>query len=378
VPATPLSRPDGRGLRLLVTVTFNPNQLRSHLLPLSGMDEVESIVLVSDVEPPPLEKVRAVVPSARRRRLLGRAGAKLATCLDLARASRFDWVIGFNLVPHGLNAGIVARRTGTRSLYHMIGGELEWRGGGHGSENGVLGRLPRPVPPLERALLRQIGRQTAVATMGPRGREALVRRGIPPERVHVIPPSVDLDRFGSLERAEARWDVVTVGRLSPLKRTSDLLSAIALLGDRGLRVRAGIAGGGPLRDALEAEARGLGVSDRVELLGPVDRVEDVYAQARVFALTSSFEGLPIAMLDAMAAGLPVVASDVGEIGTVVDDGRNGLLYPSGDVEALAGRLWTALAADGPAGRLAAAGAADVAAGFSAGRVGEIYRAVLAG
>jgi glycosyltransferase involved in cell wall biosynthesis len=365
------------GLRLLVTVTFNPNQLRSHLLPLVGMDEVESIVLVSDVEPPPLPKVRAVVPSPRRRRLLGRAGAKLATCLDLARKTPFDWVIGFNFVPHGLNAELVARRAGTRSLYHMIGGELEWRGGGHGSENSVLGRLPRPVPLLERALLRQIGHATAVATRGPRARETLVRHGIPAARVHVIPPSVDLERFGSVTRADVRHDIVTVGRLSPLKRTSDLLQAVALLGRDGMTVRMAVAGDGPLREPLLAEARALGVHDRVELLGQVDRVEDVYAHARVFALTSEFEGMPIAMLDAMASALPVVASDVGEIGTLIDHGRNGLLYRCGDVEALAEQLRVVLSDEERARALAGAAATDVALGFSEQYVAECYRRVFA-
>jgi glycosyltransferase involved in cell wall biosynthesis len=365
----------GPGLRILVTVTFGANQLRSHLLPLVALPEVESITLVSDVEPPPLSKLRSVVPSSRRQRVLTRAGSKLALCLSLARRERFDWVIGFNLVPHGFNAQLVGRRTGTRSMYHMIGGELEWLGGGYRSDNRVLSRLPRPAQPLEAAMLRQARQASVVATMGPAGRETLVARGFDPRRVHVIPPSADLDRFRGVGRGTA-YDLVTVGQLNGRKRTADLLQAVALLGRRGRTVRAAIAGQGPLLAELQALARSLGIADQIDFLGHVDKIEDVYASARAFVLTSAFEGLPSAMLDAMASGLPVVSSAVGEIGRVIESGRNGLLYEAGDVDALAGQIERVLDAPEEAARFAAEARAAVEREYSVDRVALVYRDVL--
>ena len=365
-----------RQLRLLVTVSFNPNQLRSHLLPLIGLPEVASITLVSDAEPPMLDKVTSVVPSRKAVRLLGRAGSKLALCAGLARREQFDWVLGYNFVPHGFNARVAARVGGTRSLYHMIGGELEWRGGGHGSENNVLGRLRRPHPRLERLLLGQIARCTRIATLGPGGRQALIDAGIDPDRVIVVPPSVDTERYRPQENLSPKWDVVTVGRLSPLKRTADLLDAVARLRLVNPDLRVAIAGDGELRDELRGRIRTLGIEGNVELLGAIDNVEDLYAQSRAFVLTSAFEGLPIAMLDAMAAGLPVVTSNVGEIATVVDHGITGLLYPCGDIDTLTRELVAVLSDREDIHAMSAAGQRLVAERYSVAAVATIYRNLL--
>ena len=89
------------------------------------------------------------------------------------------------------------------------------------------------------------------------------------------------------------------------------------------------------RAELETRARRQGVAEMISFLGHVHDVERIYEQSRSYAVMSSSEGMPIAMLDAMAAGLPVVTPDVGEIGTLVADRRNGLLYPGGDAAALA-------------------------------------------
>ena len=91
-------------MRLLATVTLNPNQLRSHLLPLVSLPEVDEIVLVADEVPPQIQKVRAVIPPAQRTKLLGRAASKLFTCAQVAR--RID--TGQNFV-HALSDSFPAR-----------------------------------------------------------------------------------------------------------------------------------------------------------------------------------------------------------------------------------------------------------------------------
>ncbi len=364
------------GLRLLVTVTFNPNQLRAHLLPLIALDEVESITLVSDVVPPPLPKVRAVLPSLRARRLATRAGAKLALCSRLARTERFDWVMGFNFVPHGFTAQLVGRRCGTRSLYHMIGGEREWLGGGYLSGNRVLSKLPRPVRLVERAMLAQMRNATLVGTMGPLARERVIREGLDPARVVVIPPSTDVERFRPRTDGERKYAVVTVAALIGGKRVADFLQAAAIVLHRHPGARFAVAGDGPLRGRLERQAQQLGIGRHVDFLGHVDRVEDVYGAARAFTLTSDGEGLPIGVLDAMATGLPVVASRVGEVETAVRDGETGFLYAVGDVPRLAERLNAILDDESLAGSLGRAARDDAVARYSIEAVSEVYRELL--
>jgi glycosyltransferase involved in cell wall biosynthesis len=118
--------------------------------------------------------------------------------------------------------------------------------------------------------------------------------------------------------------VAFVGRLSPEKAPEVLLRAV-----RGTGLTLLVAGEGPLRDVLEAEAD----AGQVRFLGFLPDVASVLAAADVLALPSRTEGLPMAALEAMAAGLPVVASAVGSLPEVLADGA-GVLVPPGDVSAL--------------------------------------------
>jgi glycosyltransferase involved in cell wall biosynthesis len=361
------------GLRLLITVTLNENQLRSHLGPIVALEEVEAVTLVADVMPPPLRKLTAVVPPPLLVKLLGRAGAKLGVCLWLALRERPDWVMGYNLVPHGLNALIVGKVTRRKSLFHMIGGPIEIEGGGWESDNAVLGRLPRPLPWLERLLVRLVRACTVVATMGEDARGLLVGGGMSPDRVIAIPASVDENRFFPRPDSQRDYDLVTVSQLIPRKRVEDFLQVVALLRRDRPGLRAAIGGGGPLEDDLRRLAIRLGIEDAVDFLGFQAHIEDVYVRSRVFVLTSRYEGLSIAISEAMASGLPVVVTDVGEVRDLVHEGENGYLLPVGDIGSMASRVGQLL--DDPARResLAAAAAADARALSGRARVTRVYR-----
>jgi glycosyltransferase involved in cell wall biosynthesis len=117
-----------------------------------------------------------------------------------------------------------------------------------------------------------------------------------------------------------------------------LIEAFARLAGRGVSCVGVIAGDGPLRAALEARAAALGLSDRVRFLGHCLDVERVFAALDIFVLSSTSEGLSNTILEAMATGLPVVATRVGGADELVDVGRTGLLVPPADADALAGAL----------------------------------------
>jgi glycosyltransferase involved in cell wall biosynthesis len=171
---------------------------------------------------------------------------------------------------------------------------------------------------------------------------ARIRAAAPRTAIHVIPnglrvpPAVTAEVRLAARRTlglppEARV-VAFVGRLSLEKAPEVLLRAV-----RGTGARVLIAGDGPLRSTLEAMAEG----EDVRFLGFVPDVGRVLAAVDVLALPSRTEGLPMAALEAMAAGVPVVASAVGSLPEVLGDGA-GVLVPPGDVEALRGaleRLW---------------------------------------
>jgi glycosyltransferase involved in cell wall biosynthesis len=242
----------------------------------------------------------------------------------------------------------------------------------------VLGRLPRPVRPLEAFLLWIIRGCAAVVAMGEKGRQALISHGVAPERVHAIPPSIDAERFRpSSNGRRPDYDVVTVGDLLEVKRTHDLLAAVAQLRRSRPGIKLAVVGTGPLESELVARARTLGIADSVDFLGYREDVETVLARSGVFALSSRSEGLSVALCEAMACGVPAVVSDVGELRDLVHDGRNGFVVAPADVDALADRLGRLLADPDLRATLGRAAAADAHAYAGVERISSIYRDVLA-
>ena len=160
------------------------------------------------------------------------------------------------------------------------------------------------------------------------------RDGRRPSRV--IPLGIDLARYASGTPALEGTIVGNVARLAEQKGHRTLLDAAALVRARRPDVRFAIAGDGELRDELEQQAKDLG--DHVVMLGNRSDVPDLLASFAVFAFPSRFEGLCLAVIEAQAAGVPVVATAVGGIRETVVDGETGFLVPVGDAEALADRI----------------------------------------
>jgi glycosyltransferase involved in cell wall biosynthesis len=160
------------------------------------------------------------------------------------------------------------------------------------------------------------------------------------ERSIVIRNAVDVGAAPSRGgREEAPVQVVSVGRLAPPKDFSTLIAAVARLPEGRAHLR--VIGDGPLRGELEAQRHALGIDAAVEFAGEVPDARPFLRDADVFVLASLSEGMPVSVLEAMAAGLPVVASAVDGLEEVVVDGETGFLTPPGDAAALAagiGRL----------------------------------------
>jgi len=214
-------------------------------------------------------------------------------------------------------------------------------------------------------------------------REDLEHRGVPTRRIHVIPNGIPDPLAGG--EADGRTGanantVVYIGRLSPEKNLDVLLEAAALLCARGLPLQLLLAGDGPERARLAAHARRPPLDGVVRLLGFQSDTRAVLSQGAAFVLPSQTEGVPMALLEATAAGVPIVASAVGGIPSVVEDGRTALLVPPGDVEALAGALGRVLTDTALATSLRTAARrrylAEFTVGTMAGRYAAFYDEVL--
>jgi glycosyltransferase involved in cell wall biosynthesis len=164
----------------------------------------------------------------------------------------------------------------------------------------------------------------------------IAARTCDPERTVVIHNAVDVAGAPRARHERGRPTLISVGRLKAPKDTATLLRALAVLPADGFQAL--IVGDGPDRPALEKLLRQLGLDGRVRLEGQRHDVRELLAGADVFVLSSRSEGLPVSVLEAMAAELPVVASDVGGVSELVVDGKTGVLVRPGDHDELARAL----------------------------------------
>ena len=166
-----------------------------------------------------------------------------------------------------------------------------------------------------------------------------------------------------------------IARLHPQKAHEDLLAAFARLASE-VDACLWLVGDGPLRNALVAQAERLGISDRVYFAGDQDNARDWLAAIDLFVHPTHFEGLPMAVLEAMVTGKPVIASDVDGLQGLITSGVDGWLVPPGDVDALAAAMSHALDHPDEAATVARAGADRARTAFSPERVVEAYDQLL--
>jgi glycosyltransferase involved in cell wall biosynthesis len=219
------------------------------------------------------------------------------------------------------------------------------------------------------------------------GRRNAIRRGLRADRITVVPNVIDLAEFdqraGSPFVGELPAGVIAllVGRLVPAKRIDRFIEALALARRTAPDLCGVIAGDGPLRPALEQQAASLGIRPPgLTFLGARTDVPALMRRAAMLVLTSEHEGFPNVLLEAMAAGLPVVTVDAGDAIRVVGHEIAGLVARPAEPEAIA-KLMVQLAGDADMARkLGSAGRARVTAEYSyahlAPRLEELYRGLI--
>lgn len=201
------------------------------------------------------------------------------------------------------------------------------------------------------AIERTLARITdCVITLGENQRTEILSLGIgTPEHSSAIPLGLDLDGLfklprhtGTLQRAlklppETPLAGI-IARLVPIKGHQDFVAAAAVAAQQSPNLHFAIVGDGERRQELEAQVRALDLQDRVHFLGWRRDLDPVYADLDAVVLCSRNEGLPTALIEAQAAGIPVISTPVGSVAEILEDGVTGHLVPLGDTQALGARM----------------------------------------
>lgn len=219
----------------------------------------------------------------------------------------------------------------------------------------------------------------------------LLRHGIKSSRITVLPNAVS-DSCGEDDRYSRRQEkryllgispgeyvIGSLGRLSVEKGIVYLIEAVAELLDANVSVKLVIVGDGPTKTALEQQVKARGIANQVVFTGFVIDPENWYPAFDIFALPSLTEGTPLALLESMAVGVPVIASAVGGVPKVVTDGVDGLLVPPGNIQAMKEKLQLLISDPELSRRLGGAGMKSIKANYGIDRwcreIERCYRAV---
>jgi glycosyltransferase involved in cell wall biosynthesis len=251
----------------------------------------------------------------------------LGKALLICRRHEIDYIVGFT-IPYGVLAWITARLTRRNVGMSLIGADL------------YRGIREKWYGEIVTFMLRYCDHVTVT---GSEMKEILIARGVPADRIHILPHSIDMSTYQYDDKHTKRYDMVFVGELVHRKRVDILIDAFKLVRHTRHQARFCIVGDGPLRTALEEQAKRLGVADAIDFVGFQEDVRQYLKHSKVFVLASQGEGLPFAMIEAMVCGLVPVVTDVGTVRDVIRDGKNGFLVGVGERQTIAKRVVTLLA-----------------------------------
>ena len=293
---------------------------------------------------------------ATNRELMTYGARALWRALRLQRAKPYDLCMAWSALPAGVVALGLRRLTGLRYIVRVCGPDIPGFEQRYATVYRILGPLIRAV---------WLGAEVVIAKSD--GERAMIRRIEPEAHVELIENGVDLMAFAPGDRIpdDGPLRLLCVARLIERKGQQHLLEAMNLVVQQGVDVALTLVGTGDAERERRNQAARLGLADRVHFAGYVPREEIAawYSAAHVFVLPSYNEGMSVATLEAMAAGLPIVCSRAHGLSELVSDGVNGFTCEWDDVAGLAAHI-RRLASDRPLARQMGAASRNQAARFT--------------
>jgi glycosyltransferase involved in cell wall biosynthesis len=282
----------------------------SQVKPLTNLKNVEQIYIVRNEPGPKLKKVTYFnLPKFITKLKFGNIIYKKLFLPKLITKTNPKLIVAFYLVPHGLIAFLSAKLTGKPICLSLIGTDLNLH-----CKKKIIGRI----------LIWLIKGADIITVPGSLSQQFLIERGVPSSKLFVLPNTIDTTEFHPTSRPK-QYEIVTIGRLVEGKHIEILLKIISKLKQKTTDIKVGIAGSGPLREQLEKLSAKLKLENNIEFLGYVNDSNNFINSGKIYVLTSESEGLPTAMIEAMACGLPSVVPNVGNISDVIVNGENGFI-----------------------------------------------------
>jgi len=314
-------------MRVVVICRMSDAKLLSKIEPLMHSPQVQEIHIVRR-QPLSGSKIRNWTPPGlwNQTTLIAEL-YRFATLLYLCLRYKPNLLIGYYFVPHGIYAALASWLFGIPVAQMIIGNDFD-------------------LIYNSRWLLWLLRRADFVGVRGENTRQLFTTLGIPPEKLFIPPNVFDFSDFTPQQRP-FEYDLIYVGYLRQYKRLDILIKVVAKLKERFPDLRVALIGSGKLYLKLETEVERRGLDRNIFFLGYKNKVEicDHLNRSRVFIMTSEAEGLPVAVIEALGCGLPVIVPDVGDITDVAYDEVNALVVPALNVDAFVHAATRALTDD---------------------------------
>jgi glycosyltransferase involved in cell wall biosynthesis len=312
-------------LTILVTGTFySDHWLITHLRPMANAENCAHLTMVAATSVPEMNKVSGAYAPRWLQKITGQVGSRLLYFCWLAIRERPDVLVGFHLLLNGLFVALLAKLIDAKAIYICGGGPREVAGGGVTTENRIFSRIGQADYYIEAQLLKAVNEMDLVVSMGTSAIEYFKNKSINTE-FEIVPGGFDDSLFSPNTEQKKEYDLILIGRLSEIKRVDRFLHAIRLAKVKLPSISAVIVGDGPDKKELEELALKLEITDNIEFVGWQDNVHVWLQKSKCFVLTSDSEGLSQALIQAMMTGLPAITSDVGDLGDLLKNDKNGYL-----------------------------------------------------
>jgi glycosyltransferase involved in cell wall biosynthesis len=303
-------------LIIISSAQMGPGTFEAKFIPLSKLSCVEKIYVLRDKPGPEIDKVEYIILP---RFISTFKPFKVFIPFILAKKAKnkkCNLIIGYHIIPHAFFAFFAGLLTGIPFACTQTGIFIQRQ-----SQHKILGFFLKWV--FRRALF--------VNVPGQMSKDYWINFGVDPNKINLLHSTIDTKRFYNYN-TKREFDFIILSRLSEEKRIEHLLNIFFELKREGHNFSACIAGDGPRRDFLKVKAVDLGLDKVVSFVGFVDKPEEWFNRSKVFLLSSETEGLPTALMQAMACELVCVSTNVGNISDTIVHDKNGFLVNFGDWE----------------------------------------------
>lgn len=310
----------------LLFTGMTDKKLISKITPFVNLSFLKSIFLIRNNLLQLDKVVSCSTPKILNESVLLRESYRFSKSIQIMMLYKIDFVYGIYLTMHGIYAFILGKIFNKPIIQNIIGSDT-------------------PKILKSKLLQKILINSDIIIVRGTEARNEFVKFGVSNHRIFNIPNHFEFPDI-EINAHEKKYDLVFVGALNRVKRIDILISAIEVIKTKhNLKISVCLVGDGELRTRYENLIRDKGLDIQFELVGNQSKVEDYLIQSKVFIMTSEFEGLPQAMLEALACGLPVIMPNISNIPDYAIDGYNALLIEPLDVDGFADAIYKLMTDD---------------------------------